>query len=173
MLSYLLTSVPTSERLNYCINELDKFSIQPEIILAPELEDGKESCFFGHISILERFIKSGENRCLILEDDCLIKENINWKLIESTDFDIFLLGGIPYEKLNENETFYFLKKFLQTHCFILTRESAIIALEKSKFLKKIPHIDHFYSEIFTDIKCLKNTIAVQNYNFQSKIIKKA
>ena len=58
MLSYLLTSIPTSERLNYCINELDKFSIQPEIILAPELEDGKESCFFGHLSILERFIKS-------------------------------------------------------------------------------------------------------------------
>ena len=174
MISYLLTCEKTKERLEVCISRLEAFSISPIIKNSNIDIDSKRSCFEGHLSILKDFLETKESHCLVMEDDCVLEEQIDYYFIESLEFDIFLLGGIEKEKGIVEKDFIRISKFLQTHCYIISRKAANFFVEHAKFHlmeEKIDHIDFYFSKIFKDIKAPKKFIAHQDKTFISKIPK--
>jgi GR25 family glycosyltransferase involved in LPS biosynthesis len=176
MISYLLTSNKTIERFELTKSHLKDFGYSPKIFWGPEIASEKESNSIGHLEIIKDFLESGETHCLVFEDDCLIENQIPQdivdNLINTLDFDILLIGGLPEDIIEESEYYKKSNKFLQTHCYIISKSGANKFLSSSFMNKEFGYIDHYYSKIFDKIYTIIPTIAKQNLKFRSKIPKK-
>lgn len=172
MISYLLTSHKTSERFESTLNHLNQFGQKPFVFFGPENVSEKESNSLGHLNILNHFVDTAEDFCLVFEDDCLLLKEIPFDIILKNHFDFFLIGGIPKDTYHESENYSISKNFLQTHCYIISKKAAIEFINEANKVSEMGYIDHFMSNIFNEIYSLNPTIAKQNPKFKSKIPKK-
>lgn len=172
MISYLLTSDKTEERFDWVLNHLKEFGYDPIIFWGPEIESERESNSIGHVQILKNFLDTDSENCLVFEDDCLLEKKIPLDLLENLEFDIFLIGGRVSDIKSEFENYKISEKFLQTHCYVISRKGAEKFLKEVKSVNEIGYIDHFMAKIFPQIHSLNPLIAKQNLKFRSKIPKK-
>jgi GR25 family glycosyltransferase involved in LPS biosynthesis len=100
---------------------------------------GVMGCVESHIIAIERFIESGLNYALIIEDDLLIKdknsfaENISKIFEKNVNFDLIQISG-NHIKLQDSE-YDFLKKVIDsqtTSGYIITKEFAPVLLSNFK-----------------------------------------
>lgn len=105
-------------------------------ISAVKRDIGVIGCVESHILALEKFIKSGKNFAMIVEDDLLIKDTDNFKkelykvFEKNLDFDLIQISG-NHLKLEECE-YDFLRKVIDsqtTSGYIITKEFAPKLLE--------------------------------------------
>lgn len=147
-------------------------------------------CAMAHIKAWKTFIESGEENCIIFEDDVVFEDNFYNKMknsLENTplDFDILFLGytgcgeaitkflSFAYNILygNNNKKDKYMNEYIfepvfvsALHAYVLSRKGAIKLVYNLE--KKIAnHIDlsifKLYKQNKINVYCLKNRIAYQ------------
>lgn len=94
---------------------------------------GAMGCSESHVNTIKKFIESGKNTCIVLEDDFIYEDKNNfWKSIEqvfqsNVDFDIIQLAYNHRNLIAEDTKHSFLKKVLNgqtTSGYIVTKQFA-------------------------------------------------
>lgn len=87
------------EHIEQLLKDSDLFDITERISALYNVNLPHAGCVLSHIAALERFIGSGEEYCLILEDDFTtndrnnLKNNIQKLFDDGVDFDVVQLSG--------------------------------------------------------------------------------
>lgn len=121
------------------LKSADIFDISERIDAIYDKHNGALGCSKSHVLSLEKFIDSGFDTCLVIEDDLVLhnssklKENINKIFENSVDFDVIQISGnhinvVPSEhsflyKVNDSQT---------TSGYIITKDFAPILLNNFK-----------------------------------------
>lgn len=184
MISYLLTSKETEERLQITLNHLKEFGYNPIVFYGPKIPSYSidikreipvhwhpgakiESCALGHVSILKEFLETDNKICLVFEDDCLLSEKITTEIFENLEFDIFLIGGIISGLTLEEKNYKVSDNFLLTHCYVISKSGAKKILKEVEGIEEIGHIDQFMSKVFDKIHSINPLISNQNSVWKS------
>lgn len=99
------------EHIEKLLKDSDLFDISERISALYNTSLPHAGCVLSHIVSLERFLGTGEQYCLILEDDfsadnvSTLKSDIQKLFIDNIDFDIVQLSG-NHKKLNDCEYTY-------------------------------------------------------------------
>jgi GR25 family glycosyltransferase involved in LPS biosynthesis len=135
---------------------------------------GAVGCSLSHIEIWTKFLKTGANYCLVMEDDAIITETslngIN-ELIPKlpANWGIWLLGcykaNVVYESMAE-KPWNRIYNFTASHAYLMTRAAAKILLADALPIES--HIDHYMS----NISILKNNLIVQHPDVHIEFFKK-
>tara|TARA_B110000971_G_scaffold131889_1_gene135018 strand:+ start:330 stop:932 length:603 start_codon:yes stop_codon:yes gene_type:complete len=87
------------EHIEQLLKDSDLFDISERISALYNVVLPQAGCVLSHIATLERFIGSGEEYCLVLEDDFItdnrvsLKSDIEKLFIDEVDFDIVQISG--------------------------------------------------------------------------------
>jgi GR25 family glycosyltransferase involved in LPS biosynthesis len=136
---YFINLDKRKDRLEKIIGELIKIEIPPEKVVRVEASEHKFGilgCVKSHIRTITEFIKSGKDKCLILEDDFEFtetKEKVNevlTKIFSTVDFDCILLSLLPDKKVISSTEYYTSINYAATTAgYILTKEYAPLLLQ--------------------------------------------
>jgi hypothetical protein len=141
------------DRLLQINDELSKINISKDKIHKIEAvfdsKSGALGCSKSHILVLEEFIKSGKENCLILEDDfefnidlsqaCELLNNF-FSTVKS--FDVLMLGGKVWMVSDTNLSWLKKAQYINnTHCYCVSKAFAPILLANFKEgASKLEHI---------------------------------
>jgi GR25 family glycosyltransferase involved in LPS biosynthesis len=90
------------DRLNHIINQLESINYpKNKIIRIPAIQTdfGGLGCARSHVKTIEKFLESGEDRCIVLEDDFTFYQNITadrfYKILDNLpeNWDIVMLSS--------------------------------------------------------------------------------
>jgi len=127
------------EHIEKLLKDSDLFDITERISALYNVVLPHAGCVLSHIASLERFIGSGEEYCLILEDDftannaSTLKSDIQKLFDDGVDFDIVQLSG-NHMRLDDCE-FEYLKKVMDsqtTSGYIINKRFATTLLDNFK-----------------------------------------
>lgn len=177
---YIINLKERTDRKQHILKELNKYNIKNyEIIEAikPTIEEvnswsskycnhvmkdipierrekykiGCCGCLKSHLFIYNDMLKNNYENILILEDDCLIKDDINnykeyIKYCIENKYGLFYLGGTHSKKpIKIKDNFYKCEKTHTTHSYMISRECAEFIVKNISGYEK--EIDVYLSEI--------------------------
>lgn len=141
------------DRLLQINDELSKINISKDKIHKIEAvfnsKSGALGCSKSHILVLEEFIKSGKEICLILEDDFEFNidlsqacELLNKFFSTVRSFDVLMLGGKAWMVSDSNLSWLKKAHYINnTHCYSVSKAFAPILLANFKEgASKLEHI---------------------------------
>ena len=184
------------KRLDYCQNIFKKLLVNPTfvagtlkdtIIPTKELSNGKIACYLSHVNILQNFLNSKNNTCLIFEDDIKPNNSIhNMNIILKDVFsnipinwDVLYLGRCLDSCTKDNKISNYLVKNINpncTHAIAFTKKGVQKFYENSGFIPKDKPIDWVIRDLIKSGKLnsysVKPSLFRQNReNFSSEIDK--
>jgi len=135
---------------------------------------GAVGCSLSHIEIWKKFLKSGANYCLVMEDDAILTETILNSINElipslPREWGIWLLGCYKPNLVHEamdSKPWNRIYNFTASHAYLMTRAAAKICLDDATPIES--HIDHYMS----NISILKNNLIVQRPDIHIEFFKK-
>lgn len=177
---YIINLKERTDRKEHILKELNKFNIKNyEIIEAikPTIEEvnlwsnkycdyvmkdipferrerykiGCLGCLKSHLFIYNEMIKNNYNNILILEDDCIIKDDINKyknniNYCIQNNYGLFYLGGTHSKNpIKINDNFYKCEKTHTTHSYMISKDCAKYIIDNINNYEK--EIDVYLSEI--------------------------
>ncbi len=178
----------------YRYNDIDKQEILNKFGLFYHFStESMIGCAYSHLKVLEKFLKTNDKVCLILEDDAYpkFKNNIELKILLKNIYDNILIDQWDIYTLHSdgfiNDRFYNFKNMLSMSnaAYFITRQGAINVLNRQVYthcdlnininnlfgniIKKIHKINLFYTkeELLSDNR--KNNT---NYSILDLIISK-
>ena len=134
---------------------------------------GQMACALSHFKLLENFLGTDDEYCLVFEDDVIphtaFSTHADFEDILWGSFDALFFGGIfcyynfagerhtdlaQVKKLQQNRTHLENCAFWQTHAYLCSRNFAQTAISRYRDWvnsrtpenNNCPHIDHYYSE---------------------------
>ena len=128
------------DHMEKLLKDADLFDISERMSALYNIVLPQAGCVLSHIISLERFIGSGDEYCLILEDDFdtpdrdILKSNIKKLFDDNIDFDIVQVSG-NHQELIDYEEYPYLKKVIDsqtTSGYIVNRDFATTLLNNFK-----------------------------------------
>ena len=163
-----------TDRLEHSINEFKRIGIEVEFIEAIDAKDlilpiypdqnkkrlkpGARACSLSHLKCLELALERGYNRFLILEDDCIFRDDIQEyfgkHIREVPDWDMlsFCNNHLKHPTYVNPEVRRITEAY-SAMCYAMTKEMAVIAVKNIKELYLRRAVDVVYSILHGQHNC--------------------
>ena len=142
------------EKREYIQEHLISQGIKFDFMTVSKHKNPKRGCLESHLTVIEKSVKSGVKKVLIMEDDAKFISSMKGLAPPPPDWDMIYLGGTVHRVMDRAYAGYARVQTWTTHAYMINLENKELVAEIMKAANYDGEIDRYYLEkIHPKFKC--------------------
>jgi GR25 family glycosyltransferase involved in LPS biosynthesis len=142
------------EKREYIQEHLISQGMKFDFMTVSKHKNPKRGCLESHLAVIEKSVKSGVKKVLIMEDDAKFIASMKGLADPPSDWDMIYLGGTVHRVMDRKHPGYARVQTWTTHAYMINLEKKELVAEIMKATNYDGEIDRYYLEkIHPKFKC--------------------